>query len=110
MDLLHIIQGSHDFFRQGLIDFIRQILADLLAIGWDLDHGHGIGIKKLCLSDLPSPGHASQLPKHLKEVLVSNRSHSPCFLGELEALFGFNRLVESSLQARHFHQAPRRLV
>ena len=92
-------QGSHDFFSWRSDRFHPANPSDLLAIGWDLDHWHGIGIKKLCLNFLTFPVPVMPLPtsKHLKEVLVGNTNHGPCFLGELETLFSFNRLVESSL-------------
>ena len=104
MIVLDLVQRSKDFFWQGLVKLVWQILPNYWLVGRDLDDGHGVCFHKLALHDLARPSHTRDFLEEPEEILIGDRSHGPCFLCQLDMLLGLNSLVLTSLKPGHFQQ------
>ena len=104
MVVLDLVQRSKNFFWQGLVKLVWQILSNNWLVGRDLDDRHGVSLHKLVLHHLAGSSHTRDFLEEPEEILVGDGSHGPCFLCQLDMLLGLNSLVLASLKSGHFQQ------
>ena len=102
MVVLDLVQRSKDFFWQGLVKLVWQILSNNWLVGRNLDDRHGVSFHKLALHHLAGPGHTRDFPEEPEEILISDGCHGTRFLRQLDMLLSLNGLVLASLKPGHF--------
>ncbi len=89
----HVFDNGRKLRLFSAIDNVRLIFADHRHVGWDLDHAEAVNLLELGFLGLRGTGHARELVVHAEVVLQRNRGERLVFVLDLDAFFGFERLV-----------------
>src|SRR6267143_1328971 len=93
-DFLDLLGDRVELRLLGLVDQVRTVVADHRLVGRDHDHLELVDLVELLRLGHGGTGHPRQLFVQAEVVLVSDGGQRLRLLLDLDAFFGFNRLVE----------------
>ena len=105
-----VLDGGFVFFARGFVNPVELVFAAADAVGGN-NHGlEAVDFLELVGLGVGSAGHTRQLAVKAEVVLECDGGHGLVFGLDLDALFGFDGLVQAVAPAPAGHQAAREFV
>ena len=103
---LDLFDDRGELFFLRAVDHVRIVLPDHVAIGRDHVDVEIVDLGKLRRFRVGGAGHAGKFLVHAEIVLEGDRGQRLILVGDLDAFFGFDGLVQPVAPAAARHQAP----
>ena len=105
MAFLDLFDDRGEFFFLRAIDHVRVVLPDHFAIGRHHVDVEVVDLGKFRRFGVGRAGHAAEFLVHPEIVLKGDRGQRLIFVGDLDAFFGFDGLMQAVAPAAPRHQA-----
>ena len=110
MTRLNIVGDRLELLALRLENQVVLVRSDHVLIGWDCQHIEAVDLCELVGLGGGRASHARQLVVHAEVVLDRDGRDGDVLGLDLDALFGFDSLMQALAPASAFHDAARKLV